>query len=55
VYLKKYEPILLTGLASGRAKTNSLFRPPRQEAEAERQTTKEPGKISARKSARNSL
>jgi hypothetical protein len=36
VYLKKSEPILLPGEAGGRAKTEPLFRPPRQKAEAER-------------------
>jgi hypothetical protein len=36
VYLKKSEPILLTGSAGGRAKTEPPFRPPRPEAEAER-------------------
>jgi len=34
--LKKSEPILLTGSAGGRAKTEPPFRPPRQKAEAER-------------------
>jgi hypothetical protein len=36
VYLKKSEPILLTGSAGGRVKTEPPFRPPRQKAEAER-------------------
>jgi len=34
--------------AGGRAKTEPLFRPPRPKAEAERQTAKEPEKMSAR-------
>jgi len=34
--------------AGGRAKTKSPFRPPRLEAEAKRQTAKEPEKMSAR-------
>ena len=58
VYLKISEPISLTGSAGGRAKTKPPFRPPRlvypteavrrREAEAKRQTTKEPEKMSAR-------
>jgi hypothetical protein len=47
VYLKKSEPILLTGSAGG-IPPEPPFRPPRQKAEAERQTAKEPGKMSAR-------
>jgi len=50
VYLKKSEPILLTGSAGGRAKTEPPFCPPRLEAEAERQTAKEAEKMSARTS-----
>jgi len=59
VYLKKSELILRAiGSAGGRAKTEPPFRPPRlacptevvrrREAEAKRQTAKEPEKISAR-------
>jgi len=54
VYLKISELISLTGSAGGRAKTEPPFRPPRLarpprlEAEAKRQTAKEPEKISAR-------
>jgi len=58
VYLKISEPISLTGSAGGRAKTEPPFRPPRlacpteavrrREAEAKRQTAKEPEKMSAR-------
>jgi len=55
VYLKKSEPISLTGSAGGRAKTEPPFRPPRlacptnrREAEAKRQTAKEPEKMLAR-------
>jgi len=58
VYLKISEPISLTGSAGGRAKTKPPFRPPRlvypteavrrREAEAKRQTAKEPEKMSAR-------
>jgi len=48
MYLKISEPISLTGSAGGRAKTEPLFRPPRPKAEAERQTAKEPEKMSAR-------
>jgi hypothetical protein len=47
VYLKKSEPILLTGSAGG-IPTEPPLRPPRQKAEAERQTVKEPEKMSAR-------
>jgi len=43
VYLKKSEPILLTGSAGG-IPPAPPFRPPRPEAEAERQTAKEPEK-----------
>jgi len=50
VYLKISEPISLTGSAGGRAKTTPPFRPPRLEAEAKRQTAKEPEKMSARTS-----
>ena len=46
---KKFELILRTiGSAGGRAKTKPPFRPPRLEAEAKRQTAKEPEKMSAR-------
>ncbi len=47
VYLKKYEPILLTGSAGGIPPEPS-FRPPRPKAEAKKQTAKEPEKMSAR-------
>jgi len=47
VYLKKSEPISLTGSAGG-IPPEPPFRPPRQKAEAERQTAKEPGKMSTR-------
>ena len=47
VYLKKSEPILLTGSAGG-IPPEPPFRPPRQKAEAEKQTAKEPEKMSAR-------
>jgi len=47
VYLKKSEPILLTGSAGG-IPPEPPFRPPRPEAEAKRQTAKEPEKMSAR-------
>jgi hypothetical protein len=45
--LKKSEPILLTGSAGG-IPPEPPFRPPRPEAEAKRQTAKEPEKMSAR-------
>jgi len=48
VYLKISELISLTGSAGGRAKTEPPFRPPRLEAEAKRQTAKEPERMSAR-------
>jgi len=47
VYLKISEPISLTGSAGG-IPPKPPFRPPRLEAEAKRQTTKEPEKMSAR-------
>jgi hypothetical protein len=47
VYLKKSEPILLTGSAGG-IPPEPPSRTPRPEAEAERQTVKEPEKMSAR-------
>jgi hypothetical protein len=46
VYLKKSEPILLTGSA-GEISPELPFRSPRQKAEAEKQTAKEPEKMSA--------
>jgi len=45
--LKKSEPISLTGSAGG-IPPELPFRPPRSEAEAKRQTAKEPEKMSAR-------
>jgi len=49
VYLKISELILRrVAWAGGRAKTKPPFRPPRLEAEAKRQTAKEPEKMSAR-------
>ncbi len=47
VYLKKSEQISLTGSAGG-IPPEPPFRPPRPEAEAKRQTAKEPEKMSAR-------
>gem|GEM_PF-5772196 len=47
MYLKKSEPISLTGSAGG-IPPDPPFRPPRLEAEAKRQTAKEPEKMSAR-------
>ena len=47
VYLKISEQISLTGSAGG-IPPKPPFRPPRLEAEAKRQTTKEPEKMSAR-------
>jgi len=43
VYLKKSEPISLTGSAGG-IPPELPFRPPRSEAEAKRQTAKEPAR-----------
>jgi len=47
MYLKISEPISLTGSAGG-IPPKPPFRPPRLEAEAKRQTAKEPEKMSAR-------
>jgi len=47
VYLKKSEPISLTGSAGG-LPPEPPFRSPRPKAEAKRQTAKEPEKMSAR-------
>jgi len=49
MYLKISEPISLTGSAGG-IPPEPPFRPPRPKAEGERQTAKEPEKMSARTS-----
>jgi len=48
MYLKKSEPILLTGSAERKGKDRTLFPPPRLETEAKKQTAKETEKMSAR-------
>jgi len=49
MYLKKSEPILLTGSAGGRAKTEPPFRPTTPKSgSGKAKTAKEPEKMSAR-------